>query len=241
MIRKIKKILSKLKRKVKKNIFLKYNTFHEYQIDIKVDYEWIGNDYGGFPAYLKCLNDKSIVFSFGIGEDISFDTNLYSRCQCKLFLFDPTPRSISYINSQNLNTNFHFLPIGIGPKSGKYDFYFPKNPNNVSGSIMTQKNVSNESRISVQIKSWEDICCDLKISNIDILKIDIEGSEYEIIDDILSSKIRVNQILIEFHSRYFDNGDKMTINAINKIKSKGYKLFSISDSMEEFGFIKNIL
>jgi FkbM family methyltransferase len=219
---------------------MKINRLHEYKLDIKIDYEWVGNNYGGFPTYIKNINDKSIVFSFGIGEDISFDTKLNASCKCKLFLFDPTPRSISYINSQNLNSDFNFLPIGIGPKSGMYDFYLPKNLNFVSGSLLTQKNVSTDSRISVQIKSWEDICHDLKISHIDLLKIDIEGSEYEILDDILSSKILVNQILIEFHSRYFDNGEELTLNAIRKIKSNGYKLFSISDSMEEFGFIKNI-
>ena len=34
--------------------------------------EWMGNDYGGFFLH-NYINSNSIIYSVGIGEDISFD------------------------------------------------------------------------------------------------------------------------------------------------------------------------
>lgn len=40
---------------------------------------------------------------------------------------------------------------------------------------------------------------ELSHSVIDILKIDIEGSEYDVIEDLINSKIRPKELLNEFH------------------------------------------
>ena len=73
---------------------------------------------------------------------------------------------------------------------------------------------------------------------IDIPKIDFEGAEYDVIDDISQSEIRPRQILIEFHHRFPGVRIKKTKTAIDTIKSMGYGLFSISATNEEFCFIR---
>jgi FkbM family methyltransferase len=234
----MRQVLARYKRKFKKYFFLLKNQTNEYKIDVALKHDWFGNDYGGFPVYGNYLTNQSTVFSFGVGEDISFDASLFDKYKCNMFLFDPTPRSIEFIESQQLPDNFKFYSYGIGKVTGFVDFHLPANPNYVSGSLLNHKNVSETAKITVQMKSWEDICNELNIKKVDILKIDIEGSEYDVLADVLNSDVAVKQILIEFHSRYFDNGDEMTKNAIKLIKSKGYNLYSISDSLEEFGFLK---
>jgi hypothetical protein len=72
---------------------------------------------------------------------------------------------------------------------------------------------------------------------IDILKLDIEGAEYDVMKDIYSSSIRPKQILIEFHHGFPNVGIQETKNAIETIRSMGYDLFSISDTNEEYSFI----
>ena len=42
---------------------------------------------------------------------------------------------------------------------------------------------------------------DLHHQQIDLLKLDIEGSEYRVLDEILESQI-------EFHDRFYDDGSK---------------------------------
>lgn len=74
-------------------------------------------------------------------------------------------------------------------------------------------------------------------THIDIIKMDIEGAEYDVIKDIHNSDIRPKQILVEFHHRFPGVGIKKTKEAIDSLRSIGYKMFSISDTNEEFCFV----
>ena len=78
-------------------------------------------------------------------------------------------------------------------------------------------------------------------SRIDIIKMDIEGAEYDVIKDIYESDIRPVQILIEFHHRFPGVGIKKTKEAIGCIKSMGYQLFSVSATNEEYCFIRRAI
>lgn len=89
------------------------------------------------------------------------------------------------------------------------------------------------------MKSLSDIVKELGHERIDIVKIDIEGSEYSVIDSILSAPVEIDQILIEIHERFFQDGKEKTSKLLNTLNKHGYKLFGISDGMEELSFIKN--
>jgi hypothetical protein len=73
---------------------------------------------------------------------------------------------------------------------------------------------------------------------IDILKIDIEGFEYDVCDDFLNKSIFPKVVLIEFHHRFSGFSIKNTKETINQLKLFGYKIFYVSANGEEFGFIK---
>ena len=87
------------------------------------------------------------------------------------------------------------------------DFYLPKNPEHVSGSFVKQDNVNEKQKVKVEMKSWKDILNSLGHKKIDIVKMDIEGAEYHVLESILESPVLINQILIEFHDRMFDDGE----------------------------------
>lgn len=59
-----------------------------------------------------------------------------------------------------------------------------------------QDSVDEGRKITVDMKSINDIITELKPERIDILKIDIEGSEYDVIEYILDIAIPIGQILI---------------------------------------------
>ena len=229
------------KQKIKKYFFiLKGDASHLLSNNIKIQKKWYGNDYGGFYVAPDLLNSDSIVYSFGIGEDISFDLAIIENHKCKVFGFDPTPKSIYWINEKlpSFSESFQFYDYGIAEETGNVNFFLPKNSNHISGSIINQKNVSTEESIEVQMKSLSDIAKELGHSKIDVLKMDIEGAEYQVLESLLQSEIIVTQFLVEFHDRFFSDGRKKTIDAIKLLKKHGYKIFGVSDSLEEVSFIK---
>ncbi len=90
---------------------------------------WYGSSYGGFYINPELLSPTAVVYSFGIGKDISFDLACIKKHQCHVFGFDPTPKSIQWIKAQKIHSNFHFHEFGISAgTSGKSTFYIPENP-----------------------------------------------------------------------------------------------------------------
>ena len=67
---------------------------------------------------------------------------------------------------------------------------------------------------------------------------DVEGSEYAILDDLLQSDLQVRQILVEFHHRFPGLSLAMTKRAARELRSRGYKLIHLSPWCEEMAFIK---
>lgn len=198
---------------------------------------WYGNQYGGFYAIPELLNEYSIVYSMGIGEDISFDEAIIEQHGCKVFGFDPTPKSINWCRNTSLPQNFTFYDYGIANTTGRMRFYLPKIEHHVSGSIIDHNNVSHQF-VEVNMMSLRDIMKSLDHEKIDLLKMDIEGSEYEVIDDILKTDIQISQLAIEFHERFFKNGKEKTIRAIQNLKEKGYEISAVSNSFQEVSFVK---
>ena len=69
-----------------------------------------------------------------------------------------------------------------------------------------------------------------KIEHIDILKLDIEGGEFEVLNDIIKNKIYPDQLLVEFKNIKSVNFFKLfKIFWINKkLLKKGYQIVFIN-------------
>jgi hypothetical protein len=117
------------------------------------------------------------------------------------------------------------------------DFYLPRNEAHVSGSFVSQNNVNEKQKVTVEMKSLADIMTMLGHRRIEILKMDIEGAEYQVLADILNANVSIDQILIEFHDRFFEDGIERTKQAISDLQRAGFEIFGVSDSLEEISFI----
>ena len=234
-------VLSGLRKKAE-TIYIRYFKEGRYiKRRVKCPFQWFGNDYGGFYVCPDFLDHNSVVYSFGIGEDLSFSLGLIDTFQCSVYGFDPTPRSIEWVYQQSLPETFHFSGVGIDKESGRVRFFLPRNAQYVSGSRVEQINVSVHHSIEVQMKRFIDIASELGHRKIDVLKLDIEGSEHDVIPDVLQSGVDISQILIEFHDRFMPNGRQQTNKTVNELRKYGYEIFAVSDTCQEVSFIKTAL
>ena len=230
-------MITKLKKKLK-NIKLKADPKLNYlRKGVTCNYEWYGSDNGGFYACPDFIDENPIVYSFGIGQDISFDKSMIKKHTCTVFGFDPTPKSIQWVKDNVTEKNFKFYEFGIGEKTEKTTFFLPLNEMHVSGSYVQQSNVSEIRSVEVQMKSLFDIAKELGHDHINVLKMDIEGAEYDIIEGIINSNLKIDQILIEFHDRFFEEKLKSQ-KVVEMFQNKGYEIFAVSDTFEEVSFIK---
>ncbi len=199
--------------------------------------ERFGSDYGGWDVATSHIDTHSIIYSFGIGEDATFDMALIDTFDVTIHAFDPTPRSIDWVKRQGFSDRFLMHEYGIAAFDGNVAFHPPENPDHVSHTLLNRPSTKAKA-ISVPVKRLSTIMHELGHDRIDIFKMDIEGAEYDVIDDMWKSEILPQQILVEFHYRFPGVGIKKAKEAINRLRSMGYNLFSVSGSNEEFCFIQ---
>jgi hypothetical protein len=87
--------------------------------------------------------------------------------------------------------------------------------------------------LSAVSKCLNTIMVELGHAKIDVLKMDIEGAEYEVLTDLIERRIRPSQILVEFHHRFDGIGKDHTLQVMNRLARAGYQIAFVSSSGRE--------
>lgn len=190
------------------------------------DLERIGSGYGGWSIPVSKISEDSICYCVGCGEDISFDLGLIKKFGCKVYGYDPTPRAIAHVKDiASDNENYVFSPFGIWKESGTLKFYAPQDPNHVSHSITNLQKT--DKFIEVEVRSLKEVAISFGHQKIDLLKLDIEGAEYEVIQSFLKNEMLATILCVEYDEVFspLDDGYKQRIrDSINQLNSAGYQM-----------------
>ena len=158
----------------------------------------LGGGYGKYYSnYLKKISHKFIFLDIGSNLGI-FSLISNSNKNCKyIYAFDPLPKIKKVIleNFRLNNVRGKFFNIGIYKKNIKKKLYISKKD---SGSSSLIKGIKPQDYIKVQLKN--STFFKKKISNLEkkkiIIKIDAEGVEYDIIEELKKTNILDNTFSI---------------------------------------------
>jgi FkbM family methyltransferase len=196
--------------------------------------------YGGDHGWVvdeSLLNKESVIYSVGVGSNIDFDLELINSFGATVHAFDPTPRSIEWVKGQQLPKHFIFHPLGLSAENGHMDFFPPSKASSTHFSPIDRYGNTNNV-VRAPVKDIDTIASELNHKEIDLLKMDIEGAEYEVIEALPKNRVAINQILIEFHHMYKGIPISKTVDAISALNNLGFELFNISQRTYEFSFRK---
>lgn len=207
-------------------------------VQTRVPMERMGNEYGGYAVCPTGLDDSSVVYSFGIGEDISFDLAFAARFGAAIHAFDPTPRSIAWVRAQQLPPRFSVHEYGLAAHDGVARFTPPEDPTHISHTMLERPDASRPA-VEVQVRRLGTVAAELGHAHVDVLKMDVEGAEYDAIEDLLANGPRPRQLLVEFHHHMPGVELAQTERAIDQLNRAGYRIFDVSPSGHEFSFIRN--
>lgn len=195
---------------------------------------------GGWWFHPDTLDGGSVVWSLGVGEDVEFDLGLIRRYGLSVHAFDPTPSSIDWLAARSLPAGFHFHPWAVTAEDGEISLY-PRVKKDGSKSTtmftLVPEDSSRGDAITVPAFSLQSVSRKLGQRAVDLLKMDIEGAEYEVLDSLLQSSFRPRQLLVEFHHRFAGIDLGKTRAMIGRLIEGGYELFAVSETGRELSFM----
>jgi len=164
---------------------------NDYQIMVK---KW--NEDGGDQAlrFNYDLDEKSLVIDLG-GYQGQWASDLFSRFQCHIYVFEPVPEFAENIQKRfKLNNNIEIFNFGLGGSTRSENIHILGD----SSSVFGKSDYCQTIKI-VDIVDW---LTDKKIRTITLLKINIEGGEYELLERLINSKFIdiFENIQVQFHN-----------------------------------------
>lgn len=196
------------------------------------------NEVFGNKYYFLNLDKKApLIIDCGanIGLATIFFKDLYP--QARIICFEPDPNAFQLLKKNiefNAITNVTLINAALAREEGVTNFYGQvqiSQPDSRGNSILrewgTQRDISN----IIQVKT-------VKLSNyinepVDLLKIDIEGAEQQVLEEIIDKLKLVNNIVIEVH----EANDIKASNSLGKIldilSEQRFKFECISKNISE--------
>ena len=177
-----------------------------FKPNFKTDLVRIGkkND-GGYCISKLALKETSILYSFGLSDDWSFEKEFREKSGSKVICFDHSVTlvfwfkrlikdllqffSLKELNTTTVKRFFTFFSYHLFFNNSDVThvkkFFGPSNQ-------MTT-NLANSQVIDMNtiLKQWNNKNC--------FMKVDIEGSEYRILDQIIEHQNKLTGLTIEFH------------------------------------------
>ncbi|MEK7090975.1 MAG: FkbM family methyltransferase [Patescibacteria group bacterium] len=208
-----------LKTKKFKNWIISYLNEAELDEMLKELYE---------KKYYDWQSSKSdpVIFDVGalIGETVLYFKELYPKA--RITAFEPSPRSFKLLErnvSQNHLSNVRLINVAVAKNNGKMNFYISKSENNPWGrGDSLKENRFNNKKKSKVIKVSTVKLSDYIKEKIDLLKLDIEGAETEVIQEIEPRLKHVKQIILEFHASVY-NPENSLPKIMEILKKHGFK------------------
>lgn len=194
-----------------------------------------GTQYGGWDLWCEPLGPDSVVWSFGIGRDLSFDLSLIDRFGVRLHAFDPTPEAVEFATRRALPSRLTFHPWGVAPRDGLARFrplFRDAARVRYSHDYSLSEAPPDPRDVTLPVRRLSTLAAELGVDRVSVLKMDVEGAEFEVLDDLLTEGPAVDQLLVEFH-HFWDGSIDRTQAMLGKLADAGFRLYHVSETGRE--------
>ena len=200
-------------------------------------YMRLGTKYGGWWIDRRAIRLQPLLIDCGLGCDISFPVAFLSRFGGIVIGIEPNPQSLSYCRD-HCPPGMHIVDKAFWTKAGQtLTFYLPRaqeqlprGADGVSGSLVnSHEYVGGSNILTVTTTSLEDVLSRTGRTDCDVLKLDIEGAEYQVLEDLCTRGLlsKVRQLLVEFHHRATHHTMAETQAITARIENAGFHLVHV--------------
>jgi len=162
--------------------------------------KWIaeGNDHSLLMDHE--LDENSVVFELGgyRGDWCRGISNIYN---CNIYVFEPTKRNYDVLNHMFIdNDKVNVFDYGLSKSNQECKIYTRNDTSSVYDKIGYDSATSEVE--DIQLRDVSEVIDDHELENIDLLDMNIEGSEYDVMERLIESGhiTKIDKLQIQFHS-----------------------------------------
>lgn len=163
------------------------------------------------------LDKSSVVFDVGgyIGD---YTEAISQKFGCRVYLFEPVPAFYNEcVRRFRNNPSVVCLNYGLSSSSGWFEINLNNNESSfkkIEGGGITQQ---------AQVRSITDVVAELGVEEINLIKINIEGGEFDLLPAILDSELinHIEYIQVQFHNFFMKAAENRL--AIRKALEKTHR------------------
>jgi FkbM family methyltransferase len=156
------------------------------------------------------LEANSVVFDLG-GYEGEWASNIYCKYGSNIFIFEPYEEFFRDIQIKfSHNTKIKTFNFGLAGSDRIEKLFIDQN----SSSIFNETGIYAQ----IQLKSIFNFFNEFNLSNVDLMKINIEGGEFELLEALLETDLILvfDNIQVQFHD-FVPNADSRMLNIQNKL------------------------
>ena len=182
---------------------------------------------------ISSSKNDNIVFIDGGANIGEFSLMFNSLCKInnvenyQIFSVEPLPETFKILTKNLVNTKSRTLNFALSDKNKSQDFFYDS-----TKKCLGQNSLSNhyylDSKITVNTITLDQLFEDYNLKHVNLLKLDIEGSEYKALMGMKNSlnKKLIDYILFEYNQTWINS--EASIEKIFQLSNEyGYKLFRI--------------
>lgn len=150
------------------------------------------------------LDQHSVVVDVG-GYLGDWASDIYARYRCTLHVVEPVPHFSEAIADRfKRNPDIVIHQIALGKIAGRQTMSVKEDRSRMSDE--------NGSHVLVEVRKASDFLDTLRADSIDLMKINIEGGEYDLIEELAESGWlqRIQDVQVQFHDFVPDAETRMT-------------------------------
>jgi FkbM family methyltransferase len=149
------------------------------------------------------LSDSSVVFDLG-GYLGDWSKEIFKKYHCQIHIFEPVNKFYQEIKLNLQSDKIKINHFGLAEKTYRINIFL----DNEASSLYKRQSDQVE---SIQLYDFMDYIKEQKISKIDLLKINIEGAEYDLLDYLLKTGyiLNIDNIQVQFHDFFPSSETRM--------------------------------
>ena len=143
------------------------------------------------------LNSESIVFDLG-GYKGDFAAEIVKNFNCRVYLFEPVAAYAQICRERfQSNPKVQTFAFGLGATDATFAITLEENASSIAK--ITGTNAPTE---TATVREFGAFCRDHQIDHIDLIKINIEGSEYDVLENLIATGFirNIDHLQIQFHT-----------------------------------------